>query len=234
MTIATLCLLRLPTPPAPSTYIVRVEPLEDAVLLHTDFDFASDPEGLSRAIQNALGPALTQQHVDPRGVFLIPSIAAPRARSYAGVLEEVGEGGVWARWGAAAGAQGGLPDLSSLLGGMLGQDPSSAFAAAAASLQADPSLLKAASQQLPGLLQNPAELSEMMSQANQHMPELTDMLRGMGINIGASDLQQMTQSLQAELARDPKALANLAEQLFSGEGAPDADDEDDDAPSGKR
>lgn len=220
MPITAICLLKVPSLPLPSEGPVRVEKLDDSVLLHTTLDFADDPEDLAGAVQSLLGPA-ADQHDDERGVFLIPSVAAPKARSYAGVIEEVADGGVWAPWEPAE-EQAGLPltaagpELAGLLGSMLGGMPPGLLAQATASLREDPSALQDAAAQLPGLLQNPSQ-----------MPELAGMLQAMGVS--GSQLSDITKGLQEQLARDPAQLLAMAEGLFGAAGAEEDDDEDEKA-----
>jgi hypothetical protein len=226
MAISTLCLLQTPMPSPRPRHVVKVEQLDDALLLHTDLDFTQEPEDLATALRQALGEDLARRHQDARGVFLIPSIAGPRARSYAAVIEEVGEGGVWAVWRPvhAAGVQGAAPGLDQLFNQMLGQMPGS-LAAAASSLRADPNAMRAASEQLPGLLGDPSELAHLMSGVQEQLPQLADMLRGMGIDVTSPEFQAMSRDLGAQLAQDPERLAKLAENLFAE--AHDARDEDD-------
>lgn len=224
MPITAICLLQLRgAPQLPTQGPVRVEALQDGLLLHTPLDFGDEPEELAGAVRSLLGDALASQHRDPRGVFLIPSAAAPKARSYDAVIDEVGEGGVWASWAGAQPSAAGMPDLSGLLGGMLGQMPG--LAEAAANLRADPDALRQASAALPGLLQQPGGLAEMLQSSSSQMPELGQMLQGMGIDLASPEVQEITRGLQQELARDPSRLFQLAEQMFAG-GAHDADDED--------
>jgi hypothetical protein len=236
MAISTLCLLQTPKPsssPPHPRHVVKLEQLDDALLLHTDLDFAEEPEALAAALREALGEDLARQHQDARGVFLIPSIAGPRARSYAAVIEEVGEGGVWAAWlpplaAGAAGGHGAAPGLDQLFTQMLGQMPDS-LAAAASSLRADPNAMRAASQQLPGLLGDPGELAQLMSGVQEQLPQLADMLRGMGIDVTSPEFQAMSRDLGAQLAQDPGRLAKLAETLFAeGHDAHEDEDEDED------
>lgn len=222
MPITAICLLKVPSLPLPSEGPVRVEKLDDSVLLHTTLDFADDPVDLAGAVRSLLGESLADQHDDERGLFLIPSVAAPKARSYTGVIEEVADGGVWAPWepaddAAALPLTAAGPDLAGMLGGMLGGMPPGALAQAAASLKQDPSALQEAAAQLPGLLQNPAAL--------QAMPELAGMLQAMGVS--GSQLSDITKGLQEELARDPSRLIAMAEGLFGAAG-PEADQDDDD------
>ena len=228
MPITAICLLKVPSLPLPSEGPVRVEKLEDSVLLHTTLDFADDPEDVAGAVRSLLGEPVADQHDDERGVFLIPSVAAPKARSYARVIDEVADGGVWAPWEPADDAAG-LPDmpltaagpeLAGLLGSMLGGMPPGMLAQAAASLKEDPSALQDAAAQLPGLLQNPGALSSQM-------PELAGMLQAMGVS--GSQLSDITKGLQEQLARDPSQLLAMAEGLFGAAGKEaGADDEDDD------
>jgi hypothetical protein len=227
MPITAICLLKVPSLPLPSTGPVRVETLDDSVLLHTTLDFADDPEDLAGAVRSLLGEGLASQHQDPRGLFLIPSVGAPRARSYAQVIAEVADGGVWAPW--TLGAQPGVPltaagpELAGIFGSMLGQMPEGMLAQAAASLKQDPSALQQAAAQLPGLLQDPNALQGLLEQGQSQMPELAGMLQAMGVS--GSQLSEITKGLQEELARDPSRLLAMAEGLF---GAPVQGEDDDD------
>jgi hypothetical protein len=209
MPITAICLLQLRSAPQlPTTGPVRVEALEDGLLLHTPLDFADEPEELAQAVRTLLGE-LASQHRDPRGLFLIPSAAAPAARRYADVVSEVAEGGVWAEWAPQPTAAAGMPDLSGLLGGMLGAEA-----------------LQQASAALPGLLAEPDALSKLMQNSSSQMPELANMLSGMGIDLGSPEIQELTRGLQQELARDPSRLFSLAEQLLSGQAGRPEDDDD--------
>lgn len=70
--------------------------LEDATLVHTGAAFGSDVEMLAYAVRTALGDAL-DAHDDPRGIFVLPDVAEPKGKTYAAVLEEIGEAGEWVR-----------------------------------------------------------------------------------------------------------------------------------------
>ena len=224
MPLTAICLLQLrAAPQLPTQGPVRVEALQDGLLLHTPLDFSDEPEELAGAVRALLGKALACEHRDPRGVLLIPSAAAPKARSYAEVIDEVGEGGTWASWSGPQPTAAGAPDLSGLLGGMLGSMPG--LAAAAASLRENPDALREAGAALPGLLQQPGGLSELLQSSSAQVPELGQMLRGMGIDLASPEVQELTRGLQEQLTRDPSKLFQLAEQLFAGE-ADDEDDED--------
>ena len=231
MPITAICLLQLRSAPQlPTQGPVRVESLQDGLLLHTPLDFGDDPEELAGAVRSLLGEPLASEHRDPRGVFLIPSAAAPTARSYAAVIAEVGEGGVWTEWEAQQPQAAAPQDLSNMLSGMLSGTGMSGLAAAAASLRDNPDALRQASAALPGLLEQPGALADMMQSSSSQLPELSQMLRGMGIDLASPEIQELTRGLQQELARDPSRLFQMAEQLFAGQAAEKDEDDDDDEP----
>jgi hypothetical protein len=205
----------------------RVEPLEDAVLLYTGADFADEPLALSLAVRALAGDLLDSEHDDPRGIFFIPDVVVPKARNYAGVIEEIGDGGVWGPLHAPELASltfgGGAAGFEALLSGLLQQTPSSVLAAASAALQNNPSAMQAAASQLKGML-GQADTSRV--QAMPDVSGIAALLDGAGVDLSSPSLQQLATKLQAELVRDPSQLAEFAERLF-GEGA--AGDHEDDA-----
>lgn len=172
----------------------RIEPLEDGILLHTGAPFASEPTALSYAVHALLGDELAALHRDPRGVLFIPDVAAPQARSYAGVIAEVGEGGEWGPPLSGAGPE--SEGLEALLGTMLSAMPSSVMQTASAAVNGDPHAFQALTAQLEGLLGSS------------------------GMDLSSPMFQQLAQTMQAELAKDPAQLAALADRLF-GDQLPD-------------
>jgi hypothetical protein len=75
---------------------LRVQRLDDAVLVHTDVAFGGDIEMLAYGVRTALGDAL-DAHDDQRGIFVLPDVAKPRGKTYDAVIEEIGEAGEWVR-----------------------------------------------------------------------------------------------------------------------------------------
>ncbi len=75
---------------------LQVKRLEDATLVHTGVGFGEDLETLAYAIRTSVGDAL-DHHDDARGIFVLPDVAAPKATTYDGVIEEIGEAGEWVR-----------------------------------------------------------------------------------------------------------------------------------------
>jgi hypothetical protein len=221
MAILAIVLLRLPgcTPqPEPS---VRVEPLTDAVLLHTTASFGSDPEDLGALLQRSLGAQL-EEHEDARGIFVLPSVAVPSARSYDAVIAEVGEGGMWIPQPSDAGGAYALPDglgaLGAVLGSMLQHMPQSVLDAASAAARGDMGGLSQVSDQVASLLgQEPHGAPDMAS--------LTRLVAGGGLDFSSPMFQQLLGGLQQELARDPEKMQRLAEQLFGALPGSDPDDD---------
>src|SRR5688572_3529136 len=68
--------------------------LDDATLVHTGVGFGGDVEMLAYGVRTSIGDAL-DKHDDSRGVFIMPDVAEPRAKTYEGVLAEIGEAGEW-------------------------------------------------------------------------------------------------------------------------------------------
>jgi hypothetical protein len=220
MGITAIALLKIPGLVAAQ----RVDRLEDAALLHTGAEFGDEPLALSLAVRALVGDAI-DEHADPRGIFFIPDVVKPLARSYDAVIEEIGEGGVWGPLHAPelAGLTfgSGAAGLEALLGGMLQQMPSQVLAAASAAVQDNPEALHAAA----------SHLNEMLGKPEGHLPGASDLsgianlLDGAGIDFSSPSLRDLAAKLQAELERDPSQLADLAERLFA-EGAGDEGEDD--------
>jgi hypothetical protein len=213
MDITAIALLRIETLEIAAGTAARVEPLQDAVLLHTGRSFSEDPLVLSNHVRALIGAAASQ-HQAARGVFYIPDVAVPKARTYDAVLDEVGEGGFW---GPAIGAGLELPGAldAGTLGAMLGQIPSSMLDAVSEITRRDPGALQAAS----------AQLSALIGQSGAS--GVGQLLSGAGIDLSGSALSELVAGMQQELAKDPTRLAGLAEQLLGGKPASgDADDDE--------
>jgi len=238
MPIQALALLRLKTLPTGSAP-TRIERLDDAVLVYTGASFATEPEQLAEALAGLVGESTLAEHDDPRGILFIPDVAAPKARSYEAVVEEVGEGGVWAA--PALDAYGAAPDLGALLGSMLAQLPPSLLSAASSAAQGDRGALDAVSAQVQALLGSSPQLQQLAGQlggmlgqaapgapapAGSELAQLEDMFASFGGGAAAeASLHQLASQMQSELAADPAKFEQLAQQLL---GKHDEDDDDDD------
>jgi hypothetical protein len=105
MSLDAIALLRLAPDAAAALSLGPPEalPLADAMLLRTSLGFAAEPHELAAALRVGFGPALAA-HRDPRGVFVLPSVAlehAQRAGSYEAVIDVIGEAGMWVPLDAA-------------------------------------------------------------------------------------------------------------------------------------
>ncbi len=212
MPIQAIALLRVRAlSPAPESGL-RVEPLEDAALVHTGEDFASEPAALTIQLYASLGAELESEHDDPRGIFYFPEVAAPKARTYEGVIEEVGEGGMWGPLPSALETDG-AGGFEGLFGQLLGQLPNSLLGAATAAAQGDASALQAMTREVQALMGSSSEFRGLAEQ-------LAGALGQPGSPLGA-------------LPSDPRALERIAEQLFGQPQEPD-DDEGADASERKK
>lgn len=220
MPITAIALLHIPSCTPSAQPPVRVEPLADAVLLHTEANFGSDLDVLVALVARSVGPQLAL-HQDARGIFFLPSVSAPKARTYDALIAELGEGGMWAPLPRADADGVGLPEglgaLGAMLGSMLQQLPPSLRDAASAAARGDMSNLSRVGEELAHKLgQAPPTTLDMAS--------LGKLVADSGIDLSSPVFQQMLAGLQDTLARDPDAVARLAEQLF-GRAAGDDPDE---------
>lgn len=73
---------------------LHVQKLKDATLVHTGVGFGGNLEMLAYGVRTSVGDAL-DAHDDPRGIFVLPDVAEPKADTYEGVIAEIGEAGEW-------------------------------------------------------------------------------------------------------------------------------------------
>jgi hypothetical protein len=229
MTIYAVALLRVPPFAPPLGSGMRVEPLDDAVLVHTADSFAEEPAALARRLTAVLDTELAD-HDDPRGVFVLPSVASPTARSYAGVLDEVGAGGQWLAIAAPGEALDGfcVPDgfggLAAVFGSMIQHMPEAVLEAAAAAARGDEAGFSAVGEHVAAMLGHvparPGVLPDAQS-LGASAEGLLGMLSGAGLDVSSPAFQQALGAVEAELARDPARVRAIAEQLFGAQGGPD-------------
>jgi hypothetical protein len=74
---------------------VRVRALRDAVLVATPIPFSAEPDEIGLALRKILNDLL-DHHGDARGVYVFPDVAQPKADTFDGVVDELGELGSWA------------------------------------------------------------------------------------------------------------------------------------------
>lgn len=208
MGISALALLRLREPSALDVSSLQVTPLDDAVLLHTHASFANEPEDLSETVFELVGPGYRAAHDDLRGIFFVPDVAMPKARTYDGVIEEIGEGGVWGPLPGESGQPGELASsaaLGALLGGILQQMPQSVLDS-----------VGDAARGKPGAFEDAASQMHAAMGGNAGLQQLSSMLQNSGV-----DLQKLVGQVESALASDPTRTADLVERLFEGANADD-------------
>lgn len=259
MGISAIALLRLRTLTPHASENLPAKLLDDGLLLDTRTSFASEPAELSRVVRKQLGDALLAEHVDSRGIFFLPDVASPSARTYEGVIEQVGEGGVWGPLRSdepPLAAMGGAAGLGALLGGLLEQMPPSLLESVGDAARGRPGALEAASAQLQSALSGSSELSGLVAQlagafdpralgaATGSEPatpgiaskgaaalDLSELSSALsGSGMNMESMQQLASRMQAALEADPNAAASMVERLF-GEHGPDSDDWDEDEPT---
>src|SRR5262245_11272657 len=149
MPLTAIALLRIST--VPTVDASKLTALDDGFLLDTGAPFSTDPDDLSDLVHSQLGPDLASQHSDPRGLFFLPSVASPAARSYEGVISEIADGGVWGPApspGLPLGAALGGGALGALLGNLMQQMPSGVLEQVGAAARGEPGAFEAAASQL--------------------------------------------------------------------------------------
>jgi len=93
--VAVLKIPRLPAPPSGFGLTYPVEHRGDATLLSTFDRFdGPTPDEHALALRRMLGDAL-DAHDDPRGILVFPDVAWPRAQSYAAIVAELSQVGLW-------------------------------------------------------------------------------------------------------------------------------------------
>jgi hypothetical protein len=232
MEITAIALLRASSLLGPSSG-PGLRSLDDAVLFDTGASFALEPAALGRIVHARLGASFAPEHGDPRGIFFLPHVAAPQARSYEGVVAEVGEGGVWGPLRAVAPQPMAADAFGPLLGNLLQQMPSSLFDAVGEVARAQPDAFERAGAQLRAVVGKGGSSGELPDQlaalenaaasGQLDVARLGAMLEGSGIDVDA--LNKLVGQVGAALAKDPEATAALAEKLFGGQGQDEEDDE---------
>lgn len=210
MPIHAIALLQVPHAQLTAGPGVRIEALDDGALVHIGEDFAREPTELSLALHALLGDELAA-HDDPRGILIIPDVAAPRARSYEQVVEEVGEGGVWAPLVDDLDGPGEGADFGALLGNLLNQMPSSLLSAASAAASGKPGAFEDMGKQLTQLMGQSSELSNLASQFAGMLGQPAPDPRAAAIDVAALDQEK----LAAEMANMAKMLEGSGLDLSS-------------------
>src|SRR5262245_43514512 len=98
MSIDAIALLKIPHLPSPPSGLGLGYPVEhrgDATLLSTFDRFdGRTPDEHALALRRMLGSTL-DAHDDPRGILIFPDVVSPRTQSYAALVAELSQAGLW-------------------------------------------------------------------------------------------------------------------------------------------
>lgn len=191
-----------------------IESFEDATAIRLGLPLGSEePEVMGTLIAVALGD-LVDEHDDPRGVPLYPESYEPKARTWSGLLEELGEALDWAPIEGpeivspeqGPGAMGpGMEDLASMAAQMQAMMP-------------------------PEMLQQAMQMAQRLAQSGS-MDEIEKAMQQMmqggapGAGPMGMDLEAMAKQAQQMLDQNPDLQQKLEGQLKITDAQLDEDDE---------
>ena len=214
----------------------HVRKLADGLMIHTGVRFGAAPDELGGALRAVLGDAL-DAHADPRGVFVLPDVAEPRAPTYEGVIAEIGEAGEWVPIVAAGHVPARFADapegsmeqivgqvMAALGGGVLEEMQRALASGDMAAMAAMQEKLVAAF----GGEENIESLNQQLLAATQAGP---DPFEGLPADMEAIDFESpemaaLMQQVDERLAFDPERRAALERMLREG-----GDEDEDDGPA---
>lgn len=215
--MATLAIALLRLPELDTQGRARVVKLDDAVLLHTNIDFSSEPEAIIAAIRLAAGDDAVDDHEDERGILVIPAVARPKAKRYDDVIAEVADLGMWIDEDAFddegdEGDDAGDPNVTGMAGFPGGANPLGAFGGGG---------LDALVGQMMGAM-GPGGIEELQRAMMSGDPA------------AMQKVQSMMQSAMSQIG-DPEEIARTLAASMGGLGEDEDDDggEGDDAEEGE-
>ncbi|MFT3769572.1 MAG: hypothetical protein QM820_29400 [Minicystis sp.] len=233
---------------------LHVRKLEDALLVSTGVRFGGAPDELGLGVRAALGEAL-DAHQDARGVFVIPDVAEPRAKTYDGVIAEIGEAGEWAPIVAA----GHVPERfagapADSFAGLVGQMMTALGEGTLAEMQramatGDLAALERVQHKLVSALGGEEQIEalgrKIAAAAEAESSARPDPLAGLPplpiqmdeIDLQSPDMAALLQQVEQQLDADPERRAALEKMLREAgveDGEDDADDAADDAGPAKK
>lgn len=248
MAIEAIALLRIPSNDVPASALFRA--LDDGALVRTRADFAADPAEIAIALRRSAGDHL-DRHRDPRGILVLPDVAAPIGETYDAVAEEIGEGGTWIALAELESAEGDDADGGDLLATMMSAMTSPAMQdAIARARDALSGLDPATAGDAASARERMADLARSMSAGIPASPggETDEAMRalaerhggalggeGEGVDLGAlmrdPAFQQMVDGVRQQLLADPGKMAELA-ALFGAEPDGEGAEEDGESEAG--
>jgi hypothetical protein len=192
----------------------RADALDDATLVHTGMPLRdAAPDELGFAVRQLLG-AVLDRHADERGILVFGSAIRPKAKTYAAVVDEIGDAGEWVPIVAADYLPERLRDaepgsLEAVAGELMSQLGPEMMALQASLLGGNPAGLQEAMKMVGQLLADPAKAKVLMEAVAAVAPELPDQMPNLPPGIDLDAVQKQAQ----ELANDPARAAELLEHL---------------------
>lgn len=192
---------------------VTIEPLTDGIRLHLGLRFDDEPERLGVRIRKLLGD-VADRHDDPRGAYVYPDVASSSESTYAGWVDDMGEGGMFVAIASAQDAKLGASDAMGLFDtvqGMMGGDLLGQMQAALADPSGD--AMKSLAAMAGQLLQDDGIRQQVQSAAQKMLGE--GGLQGLEMGGGLpGDLLEQAKSLAGQVADDnPELMEQLAGKL---------------------
>lgn len=201
---------------------VRVKALDDGLLVYTGLSLREvEPEAIAATLHARLG-AVLDAHDDARGVMVFPERLRASGKTYAEVVDELGDLGEW----IAITPEGDTEDDDEGEGAALPGD----LGALMSQMMGDPSQMQGLWQQAQRMMADPAMQQQLMAAAAQMMggaappgaPKGAPGGAGGIPGLGGLDLGALAAQAQQLVQEDPDLVRRLQEQLGAGD-----DDEDD-------
>jgi len=188
---------------------LALEPLDDGIRLHLGLRFDDDPGRLGLRIRKLLG-AVADHHDDERGAYIYPDVASSSESTYAGWLEDMGEGGMFVAIASADDARLRASDAMGIFDavqGMMGGDLMGQMQQALADPSGD--AMKSLAAMAGQLLQDDGLRQQVQSAAEKMLGE--GGLQGLA---GSEDILEKAKSLAGQVADDnPDLIRELSGKL---------------------
>lgn len=188
---------------------LMIEPLDDGFRLHLGLRFDDDPDRLGLRIRKLLGE-IADQHDDARGAYVYPDVASSSEKTYAALVDDMGEGGMFVAIASADDAKLGASDAMGIFDavqGMMGGDLLGQMQQALADPNGD--AMKSLAAMAGQLLQDDAIRAQVQTAAEKMMGE-----GGLPSLAGSEDLMEQAKSLAGQMAdQNPELMEQLAGKL---------------------
>lgn len=188
---------------------ISLELLDDGIRLHLGLRFDDEPERLGLRIRKLLGD-VADRHDDEQGAYIYPDVASSSESTYAGWLEDMGEGGMFVAIASADDARLRASDAMGIFDavqGMMGGDLMGQMQQALADPSGD--AMKSLAAMAGQLLQDDGLRAQVQSAAEKMLGE--GGLQGLP---GSEDILEQAKSLAGQVADgNPDLIRELSGKL---------------------